>query len=85
MKLLKYTARYSTDNSKFEQWKIINEAIMQNMTPELKAKWYEYGYTGIAKEACEYFGINSIYRDTNQSMTFEFTEEQWTMFALRWL
>ena len=85
MKLLKYNAQYDKSPEIFHIWKQVNEIILTNMTPEIKAKWMSDGYEGISECALEYFGINRIYRDERQSLTFEFTEHQWTMFVLKWL
>ena len=85
MKLLRYNARFDRGNDTFALWKMVNEVIQKNMTPEIREQWMSNGYEGIAVSAPKYFGINRIYRDKQESMTFEFTEEQWTMFTLRWL
>ncbi len=85
MKVLRYNARFDKGNDTFKNWKMVNNAIQQNMTPEIRRRWMQNGYEGLAECALEYFGINRIYRDEQQSMTFEFTEYQWTMFILKWL
>lgn len=85
MKYLRYNASYGEPNETFDTFIKVNDVIQKNMTPEIKARWMIDGYTGLNECALEYFGINRIYRDENQSMTFEFTEEQWTWFALKWL
>jgi len=86
MKLLRYNARLSTGKENFENWTKVNSVIQKNMTPEISERWMKDGYEGLADEwILEYYGINRIYRDENQSMTFEFTEQQWTWFLLRWL
>jgi hypothetical protein len=84
MKLLRYNARFDRGNETFVLWKKVNEVIKENMTPEIREQWMKDGYEGIAGSATKYFGINRIYRDEEQSMTFEFTDQQWTMFMLRW-
>jgi len=85
MKVLRYNARFDKDNNTFKTWKMVNAVIQQNMTPEIREQWMNDGYEGIAESGPKYFGINRIYRDEQESMTFEFTEQQWTMFVLRWL
>jgi hypothetical protein len=85
MKVLRYNAKYDKSNESFETWKKVNNVIQQNMTPEIKKRWLIDGYIGLNECALDYFGINRIYRDNNQSTVFEFTEHQWTMFVLRWL
>jgi hypothetical protein len=85
MKLLKYNAMFDNFDGTFDTWKKVNTVIMENMPPEMKAVWMINGYTGIAELAPAYFGMHRIYRDKNESMTFEFTEEQWTWFAMKWL
>jgi hypothetical protein len=85
MKLLRYNAKFDKSNESFATWKRVNNVIQQNMTPEIRERWMEDGYEGLAECGLEYFGINRIYRDEQQSMTFEFTEHQWIMFTLRWL
>lgn len=85
MKLLKYNAKYDKSNESFSQWKLVNEIMFANMPAEIKTVWLIAGYDGIAEMASKYFGMNRIYRDNEDSVTFEFTEQQWTMFALRWL
>ena len=84
MSLLKYNAAYNSANETFFCWKNVNDIIMKNMTPEIREQWSKGGYEGMAKDACKYFGIYRIYRDTNQSISFEFTVEQWVWFMLRW-
>ena len=52
---------------------------------ELGQTWHVGGYDKIALVAPEHFGMNAMYRDERDNVTFEFTEHQWTVFALRWL
>jgi hypothetical protein len=86
MKLLKYNARFSKENNdNVKSWMMVNDVIQENMTPEIRERWMKRGYEGLNECALEYFGINRIYRDEQQSTTFEFTEQQWTWFILRWL
>jgi hypothetical protein len=83
MKLLRYNAKFGDDT--VDSWLKVNDVIMENMTPEIRERWMQNGYEGLAECALDYFGINRIYRDSEQAMTFEFTEQQWTWFTLRWL
>jgi hypothetical protein len=73
----------STDD--IDRWLEINEVIQNNMTPEIKKRWMSDGYEGLNECALDYFGINRIYRNEQNYVTFEFTEQQWVMFLLRWL
>jgi hypothetical protein len=72
----------STDR---EWWVEVNQVIQDNMTPEIKERWNSDGYSGLNECALDYFGINRIYRNEQNYVTFEFTEQQWVMFLLRWL
>jgi len=72
----------STDR---EWWLEVNQVIQDNMTPEIKERWNADGYSGLNECALDYFGINKIYRNEKNYVTFEFTEQQWVMFLLRWL
>lgn len=72
----------STDR---EWWVEVNQIIQDNMTPEIKERWNSDGYSGLNECALDYFGINRIYRNEQNYVTFEFTEQQWVMFLLRWL
>jgi hypothetical protein len=72
----------STDR---EWWVEVNQVIQDNMTPEIKERWNSDGYSGLNECALDYFGINRIYRNEQNYVTFEFTDQQWVMFLLRWL
>lgn len=83
--MLTYHGRFGAENTTHEQWIRVNAVIMQNMTPEIQRLWRRGGYEGLADECVlEHYGINRIYRDERQDVTFEFTPQQWTWFLIKW-
>ena len=85
MKLFKFKAIWGRDNENVANWIRVNDAIHAHMPPVIRARWMKDGYEGLADSALGYFGINNIYRDEDEAVTFEFTEAQWTWFQLKWL
>jgi hypothetical protein len=65
-------------------WTIVDRIIRVNLTPEMNIGWIENGYDGLFSSVSSHFGINRMYRDREGFVTFEFTEEQWAWFLLRW-
>lgn len=76
------------DDSKVTpRWAMVDQVMRQEMyrNPDLYEAWSAGGYDRVAKIAPELFGMTAMYRDERDCVTFEFTDEQWTIFALRWL
>lgn len=79
------TARVTKDNiDQISMWRKVNEVILGNLPKDLKDNWASSGYEGLFSTAPKYFGMTRMYRDKNYYVTFEFTNQQWTMFILRW-
>jgi hypothetical protein len=72
-------------NHQQQEWRDIDHVIRSNMSARMSQAWNDDGYEGIAQYAPTEFGMYAMYRDENDSVTFEFTDEQWTWFALKWL
>ena len=80
------TARVTEDHGdQISLWLKVNEVILGNLPKDLKDNWDSSGYEGLFSTAPEYFGMTRMYRGKNSYVTFEFTDQQWTMFILRWL
>jgi len=73
------------DMENYRIWSRIAAVISYNMTPEMVGCWKENGYEGLFDLVEPRFGMNRMYRNNNGDVAFEFTPEQWTWFALRWL
>ena len=69
----------------YSKWRRVKEIIMDNLTDEMKTNWQNKGYEGLFKLVPKHFGMTRMYRKPTSHVTFEFTEEQWTMFLLRWM
>lgn len=69
----------------FKQWSKVNGVIMNNLTPELKKARAIDGYEGLFDLVPKYFDIASMYRNKDGRVVYEFTEEQWIWFKLKWL
>jgi hypothetical protein len=74
-------------NPTHERWKMINFVIRKQIwqNPDLMTLWNNNGYEGISELVPELLGMSAMYRDDKHTVTFEFTEKQWTVFALKWL
>lgn len=68
----------------FNNWVIVDRIIRANFTPEMKIAWNNNGYDGLYSLVPEHFGMTNMYRNSEHVVTFEFTEEQWAWFILRW-
>ena len=80
------TARVTEDHGdQISLWLKVNEVILGNLPKDLKDNWASSGYEGLFSTAPKYFGMTRMYRGKNSYVTFEFTDQQWTMFILRWL
>lgn len=84
--MIVFGAEVKTDNqSEIANWKFVSEIILNNFTPEMQAQWIKEGFEGLFSLVPEHFGMTRMYRNKNSYITFEFTEEQWTMFLLKWV
>ena len=75
-------ARFS--NSNHDKWNLSNKIIFDNLTPEMKELVSLFGYEGLFNLVPQYFGMTKMYRDSGGCITYEFTEEQWIWFILKW-
>lgn len=71
--------------NEYFQWLLVDQVIQRNMTSEMKSALQQSGYKGLFQLVPVHFGITRMYRDNKGVITYEFTPEQWTLFALRWL
>ncbi len=69
------------------RWAMVDSVLRRAMQHDwdLQQTWTVGGYDKLALVAPEHFGMNAMYRDERDNVTFEFTDHQWTVFALRWL
>lgn len=67
-----------------KNWHIVDRIIRTNLTQEMKIGWVKSGYDGLFSSVPQHFGITRMYRNREGFLTFEFTEEQWAWFLLRW-
>lgn len=75
----------SVEDPNFTLWQRVNNVVMHNLTQDMQKTWQSHGYEGIAELCREYFGMHAFYRHIQrQVIVYEFTEQQWTMFVLRW-
>jgi hypothetical protein len=77
----------NNDNDTFHRWLLVDDIIKREMWEDLTLAqaWSKGGYSTLADIVPEMFGMTRMYRDEKDAVTFEFTEQQWTVFALRWL
>ena len=79
------SSRVRKDNQdEIANWMMINDVIISNLTEEMFAKWRSEGYEGIFPLVPKHFSMSKMYRNKNSHVTFVFTDEQWTMFLLKW-
>lgn len=83
--MIELSAASSNREEEFFKWRWVKEIIMDNLTDEMKTNWQDKGYEGLFKLVPKHFGMTRMYRKPTSYVTFEFTEEQWTMFLLRWM
>jgi len=67
------------------RWRMVKDVIVNQLPDDMQESWREHGFDGIFSTAPEYFGMTKMYRGKNSWVTFEFTEQEWLMFSLRWL
>ena len=72
------------DSIEFKNWALVERTIRHNLTQDMKSKWAMIGYDTLFTVVPEYFGMTTMYRSKDNLLTFEFTDEQWVMFLLRW-
>jgi hypothetical protein len=80
--MLIFTGKVTDTN--FNYWSMVDRIIRVNFTPEMNISWCKNGYDGLISLAPQHFGITRMYRNREGFITFEFTEEQWAWFLLRW-
>lgn len=77
-----------TDDPTFKKWCMVDNIIRRNLSPEEKERWnkrgHGYEWLSIDPNVLEHFGITKIYRGGDSYMRYKFTDEQWTMFLLKW-
>lgn len=84
--MMTLTCRVTEANGdQIDLWIKVNQAIMSNLPEDLKHKWSSSGYEVLFSTVPEYFGMTRMYRNKDSYVTFEFTDQEWTMFILRWL
>jgi hypothetical protein len=79
------SANCSENTVEFEQWKIVTRVMLDYLPYDIWVRYATAGYEGLFDVVPKYFGMTRMYRDPiNSFVTYEFTDEQWTMFVLRW-
>jgi len=73
------------DHAEKAGWRMVKDVIVNQLPDDMQESWRIHGFDGIFSTAPEYFGMTGMYRSENSWVTFEFTEQEWTMFSLRWL
>jgi hypothetical protein len=69
----------------FKQWRLVDTVIAEYQPKDMRDLFDRRGYEGLFDVVPKYFGMTRMYRDPiNSFVTYEFTDEQWTMFVLRW-
>jgi hypothetical protein len=68
-----------------KEWAEVDRIIRSNLPSDMRKAWAVKGYTGITQYAIETFNMHAMYRDSNYCMTFEFLEEDYFLFKLKWL
>lgn len=83
--MISFSARITKDNKpETDNWAMINQIVVYNMPDDMIDDWVSDGYEGLFSAVPKYFGMNRMYRTETSHVTFEFTDEQWVMFLLRW-
>lgn len=62
----------------------IDTIIRSNFTEEMKIVWRVNGYDGLTKIVPKHFNFDKLYRGKMGKVTYEFTQEQLTMFLLKY-
>jgi len=81
MKIL--SANHPSGTVEFKQWRMVDMVIAEHHPKDMRDLWVSRGYEGLFDVVPKYFGMTKMYRH-NSFVTYEFTDEQWTMFVLRW-
>lgn len=79
MNTLIFTANVA--DPEFDTWKKINKIIQSRRPNTLKKP----GYEGMFDWAPKYFDFSKMSRNDKSYIQYEFTEEEWIIFKLRWL
>lgn len=74
---------YPIDSESHKKWKIVDHIVARHIDDELFSIYEEYGYNGLLAVLQEKFGITRA-RYVNSNVEYEFTEEQFTAFLLKW-
>ena len=80
--MISLNSRFSDSN--FDKWYFAENIIHSNLTPKMKEIKLHHGYDGLFHLMPQYFGMTKMYRNPGGWVTYEFTEEQWVWFLLRW-
>lgn len=83
--MITMSAKFEASSAEFANWKFVDRIIKQHLPKDIKSKLIFFGYEGLFSVVPEYFGITSMYRNERSYITFEFTEEQWVIFLLKWV
>jgi hypothetical protein len=69
----------------YEDWIWINDVLFDTMPDTMQYLWIDFGYEGIMPHVPEHLGMTRMYRNEQSNIVFEFTDEQWLLFNLKWL
>lgn len=79
------SANMDRDSAENRHWNLVDKTIRKHLPSEImQTLWRENGYEGLFPIVPEYFGMSKMYRNEKSYVTYEFTEQQWTVFLLRW-
>lgn len=79
------SAKVTEDNhAEMARWRMVNHVILNHLPDDMQESWHDHGYEGLFLTAPKYFGMTRMYRSKSSHVTFEFTDQQWTMFLLKW-
>jgi hypothetical protein len=81
MKILRSNQAWGT--LEYKQWRMVDMVIAEYQPKDMRDLFDRRGYEGLFDVVPKYFGMTKMHRH-NSFVTFEFTDEQWTMFVLRW-
>ena len=83
--MIRFSACVTGDNQlEISNWRMINQIVRHNMPDDMIDDWVSDGYEGLFSAVPEYFGMNRMYRTETSHVAFEFTDQQWVLFLLRW-
>jgi hypothetical protein len=80
--MIKLTGKINTTT--FGDWIWVNDVLFDTMPDTMRSVWNDFGYEGIAPHVPEHLGMSRMYRNEQSSIVFEFTDEQWLLFNLKW-